>query len=82
MLHDRARQRIKQVWFTGELPPAAVRALAALETVLSSTSVDRLERNVQAWFAARASGGDGPTAPDLISLLRRALQLPLVVPNP
>jgi len=82
MLHDRARQRIKQVWFTGELSPAAVRALAELETVLCSTSVDRLERNVLAWFAARALSGYGPTAFDLISLLRRALQLPLVVPNP
>jgi len=82
MLHDRARQRIKQVWFTGELPAATMRVLAELEAVLSDTSVDRLERNVHAWFAARASGGDGPTAPDLISLLRRALHLPLVVPNP
>ena len=57
-------------------------ALAELETVLCSTSVDRLERNVLAWFAARALSGYGPTAFDLISLLRRALQLPLVVPNP
>ena len=81
VLYDRARQRIKQVWFTsnGELLPA--RALLDLEAALSDTAVERLERNVHAFFSGRAADLSTLTAADFIAVLRRALQLPLVVPN-
>jgi lipoate-protein ligase A len=81
VLYDRARRRIKQVWFTGEgkRPPAP--ALLDLEAELHETAVERLERNVHAFFSGRAVDVPGLTGADFIAVLRRALQLPLVVPN-
>ncbi len=81
VLYDRARRRIKQVWFTGEgkRPPAP--AVLDLEAELHETAVERLERNVHAFFSGRTVDVPGLAAADFIAVLRRALQLPLVVPN-
>jgi lipoate-protein ligase A len=81
MLYDRSRRRIKQVWFTtdsGLLPSSGI---TGLEAVLRDTSVERLERNVHAFFAA-GHELQSLKASEIISLLRRVLQLPLVVPHP
>ena len=82
VLYDRARRRIKQVWFIGEGKRLPAPALFDLETKLRDTAVERLERNVQAFFSGRAVDVAALTAADFIAVLRRALQLPLVVPNP
>ena len=82
VLYDRARCRIKQVWFTGEGNRLRAPALLLdLEAELRETAVERLERNVRAFFAGRAVEVPGLTAADFIAVMRRALQLPLVVPD-
>jgi lipoate-protein ligase A len=79
VLHDRIRRRIKQVWFTHSdyRPPTAT--LLAFEAHLNDTAVDRLERNTTAFFSAHALPVPASTAADFIAVLRRALQLPLIV---
>jgi lipoate---protein ligase len=81
VLYDRARHRIKQVWFTGEGNRLPAPALLDLEAALHETAIERLERNVHAFFSGRAVDVPVLTAADFIAVLRRALQLPLVVPN-
>ncbi len=81
VLHDRGTQRIKQVWFSTASNVGATPAVLALEAALRDTAVDRIERNVRAFFGSRtALGGYG--AADFIAVLRRALQLPLVIAYP
>jgi len=81
LLYDRARHRIKQVWFTHDAKVPRARALADFEAALNDTAVERLERNVQGFFSGRANDMSGLTSADFVAVLRRALQLPLVVPN-
>jgi lipoate-protein ligase A len=81
VLYDRAKQRIKQVWFTGDGKRLPARALLDLEAALNDTAVERLERNMHAFFSGRALDIPALTAADFIAVLRRALQLPLVVSN-
>ena len=74
-----AAHRIKQVWFAYEGTLKSRRLLVDLEAALCDTPVERLERNVQVFFAGRAAA-DMPalTAVDFIAVMRCALNLPLV----
>lgn len=78
VVYDRAAQRIKQVWFTHDKDIRPRRAIADLEAVLSDTGLERLERNVQSYFAGRAIELAGLTPADFVAVMRRALNLPLV----
>lgn len=79
VLYDRACRRIKQVWFTdsGYAPPAPT--LLAFEAHLNDTAVDRLEHNTHTFFRDHAIPAPAPAPADFIAVLRRALQLPLIV---
>ncbi len=81
ILYDRGRQRIKQVWFTRGSNSPETTVTAGLEAALSDTGVDRLERNVRAYLAGREGQVFAWAAAEFISVLRRALQLPLVAGN-
>lgn len=77
--YDRARQRIKQAWFTADWNTAPGRAIVDLEAVLTDTAIERIERNVHTFFSANSVEIPGLTPADFVLVLRRALQLPLVV---
>ncbi|MEO7726437.1 MAG: hypothetical protein ABIS45_04240 [Burkholderiales bacterium] len=77
VLYEHAARRIKQLWFTSDMPVAPLRGMLDLEAALSDTTVDRLERNVLAFFAAHGALR-GVTAEHLIAVVRRALNLPLI----
>jgi hypothetical protein len=79
VLYDRARSRIKQVWFTGGLTPLTTLPAAGLESALCDSAIERLERNVRAFFSVEETRGCAWVAADFISVMRRALQLPLIV---
>lgn len=81
VLYDGARQRIKQVWFAVDSQIEPARGRADLEAVLRDTAVERLERNICGFFSAHPTAVPGLTAADFVLVLRRALKLPLVVPN-
>jgi lipoate-protein ligase A len=82
LLYDHARRRIKQLWFTGNgcSPPTAT--LLDLEAHLSDTAVDRIERNINLFFSEHGVASPAATPADFIAVLRRALQLPLIVTGP
>lgn len=77
VLYEHAARRIKQLWLTCDAPVASPRALLDLEAALSDTTVDRLERNVLAFFAAQ-SALRGVTAEAVIAVVRCALNLPRI----
>jgi lipoate-protein ligase A len=82
VVYDRAAHRIKQVWFTHDETIRPRRVIADLEAALSDTSVERLERNVTAFFAGRTVDMPALIAGDFASVVRRALNLPLVARHP
>ena len=81
IVYDRTAHRIKQIWFAydGQVKPR--RMIADLEAALRDTAVERLERNVRAFFAGRASAVPALTAGDFVAVVRRALKLPRVAQN-
>jgi hypothetical protein len=79
VLYDSAQQRIRQVWFIRDGKPALEPRFADLEAVLRDTSVKRLERNVQSFFAAHGAALRAFSARDFIAVLRRALDLPVIL---
>ena len=81
VLYESVRQRIKQVWFAvaGRGEPAG--AQPELEAVLANTAVDRLDRNIRGFFSTHPTVLPALTPADYIHAMRRALKLPLVMPN-
>jgi lipoate-protein ligase A len=82
LVYDSAGHRIRQVWFAHDTPIEPRRVIADLEAALSGTTVERLERNVHAFFAGRAVAMPGLTPGDFVAVVRRALKLPLVTLHP
>jgi lipoate-protein ligase A len=78
--YDRARHRIRDAWFTSDNNLLLTPEITRLEAMLHETSVERLERNVDRFFSCSRS--QTIARAEVISLLRRGLQLPLVVPHP
>jgi lipoate-protein ligase A len=82
LIYDRTADRIKQVWFECDKACKPRRVIADLEAALADTAVERLEQNVRAFFAGRAVDMPVLTSGDFISVVRRALKLPVVAQNP
>jgi lipoate-protein ligase A len=79
VLYDCAQRRIKDVWFTVDGGVEPRRVLIDFESALRDTAVERLARNVSAFFAGRAVAMPGLTPRDFVAVVRRALKLPLVM---
>lgn len=72
---DRRTQRIKQVWFTGDVFVTPKRTIADLESVLRDIPLERLEQKVQDFFAQREVDMLLLTPDDFIAVVRMALAL-------
>ncbi|MHB1247463.1 MAG: lipoyl protein ligase domain-containing protein [Sulfuriferula sp.] len=70
---DRSQNRIKQVWFSGDVFINPRRTLADLEAALRDTLAEQLALNVKRFFAARAVDMLTLTADDFVSVLHEAL---------
>jgi len=79
---DLFTQRLRQVWFAGDVFVSPRRLVADLEATLKDTSLDRLESNVRAFFRARAHDAVALTPDDFINVIRLALRQPVAVQKP
>jgi len=70
---DRSQNRIKQVWFSGDVFISPRRALADLEAALRDTLAEQLALNVKQFFAGRSVDMLTLTADDFVSVLHEAL---------
>lgn len=70
---DSARDRIKQVWVTGDFFVKPARTVVDLEAHLRDTPVDALEANVNGFFAERTAEMLMLTPDDFLTVIRNAL---------
>ena len=71
--YDRARQRIKQVWFTGDFFVSPKRAIVDLEAALRDIDVVDCRRRVLAFFAEREIDMLGLQPEDFVVVIQSAL---------
>lgn len=71
--YDQPHQRIKQVWFTGDVFVNPRRTLADLEAALKDVALENVDAVVQAFFAAREVDLLGLAPADFVRVLRRAV---------
>ena len=71
--YDRVRQRIKQVWFTGDFFVSPKRAIADLEAALRDSEVADCKRRVHAFFAEREVDMLGLQPEDFVAVIESAL---------
>ena len=71
--YEPVAERIRQVWFTGDIFVSPRRTLADLEAALKNAAVADLEAIVGKFFSVRQVDMLGLTAGDFVSVLRRAL---------
>lgn len=71
---DRAMDRIRQVWYTGDMFVSPRRSIADLEAALKDCPVMELEARVKAFFADRDVDMLALTPEDFITVAREALQ--------
>jgi lipoate-protein ligase A len=74
LAYDRATDRIRQVWYTGDMFVSPRRAIADLEAALKDCPVAELEARVRTFFAGREVDMLALTPEDFISVAREALQ--------
>lgn len=70
---DPAAERIKQLWLSGDVFIQPKRTLADLEAVLRDSRVDRLEANIEQFFAVRQVDMLGLGARDFVQLIHAAI---------
>ncbi len=73
LTYDRATDRIKQVWFSGDFFVQPKRTIADLEAALRDTEAQAVARNVEAFFATRRVDMLGLEAADFVTVLEAAL---------
>ena len=71
--YDRALDRIKQVWFTGDIFVTPKRLIADLEGALRDTSAEHLSQIVEDFFAARECDMLGLAPADFAAVVKAAL---------
>lgn len=76
---DAPQQRIRQVWFSGDVFVSPRRTLIDLESQLRDVLLERMDEVVQAFFAARNVDMLGLTAQDISELLAQACAVQEVV---
>ena len=72
--YERARDRIRQVFFTGDFFVQPKRAMADLEACLRDTDAARLEENITSFFQARSVDMQGLAPADLLRVAQAALR--------
>lgn len=72
--YERARDRIRQVFFTGDFFVQPKRAMADLEACLRDTDAARLEENITSFFQARSVDMQGLAPADLLQVAQAALR--------
>lgn len=81
LIYDRPRHRVKQIRFSGDIRVSPRRTIADLEAALSDTSVERLEHNVNAFFAGHKVDMAALKADDFVAVIRLAVKQPIVAPS-
>lgn len=76
--YDRLTHRIRQVGFSGDIFVNPRRTIADLEATLRDTSVERVEQIVRVFFAGRQVDMLALTPDDFITVIRLAVQQPIV----
>lgn len=74
--YDRVGERIKQVWFTGDIFVSPRRTVADLEAALKDIGMERFEETVRAFFAGRQVDMLTLTPDDFIAVVRQAVSVP------
>lgn len=73
MNYDAARQRIQQLWFSGDFFISPRRTIADLEACLRDSDVQALQRNVETFFAQRTVDMLGLCTQDFVVVIQSAL---------
>ena len=71
--YDAARQRILQLWFSGDFFISPRRTIADLEACLRDSDVHAVQRNVETFFAQRTVDMLGLCAQDFVAVIQSAL---------
>ncbi len=71
--YDSHMQRIKQVWFTGDVFISPKRTMADLESALRDTATEQLKQKVHAFFAQHAVDMLSLTPDDFVAVIAMAI---------
>jgi len=78
VIYDRSAQRIKQVWFRGDVDNSPRRVIADLEAALRGTLIDRVAATIESFFSAATRPTQGLKPEHFIAAIGRALRLPAI----
>ena len=73
VVYDAARQRIQQVWFSGDFFISPRRTIADLEAHLRNSDARSLRQHIETFFAQRTVDMLGLSAQDFVTVLEAAL---------
>ena len=79
--YDMHTRTLRQVWFTGDVFVSPRRTLSDLESALRDVPVDRLEQRVLSFFNDRRVDMLTLTPQDFVTVVRLALQQPMLAPQ-
>lgn len=79
--YDVKAQTIRRVWLSGDRLVGCRRAILDLEAALRDVPVGRLAHRIERFFATRPLDMRMPAATDFLTLVRRALQQPVLARN-
>ncbi len=71
--YDKPSERLKQVWFTGDVFLQPKRTLADLEALLRDSLLERLDENIAAFFAERQVDMLGLAPADFATVIKAAV---------
>lgn len=81
LAYNRPTQVIRQVQFSGDIVVRPARILLDLEAALRDLPIASVGQRVQRFFASHAVGTSNLIAGDVVSVIQRAVQQPLVAGN-
>ena len=76
--YEQSTQIIRQVWFSGAITVNPRRTIADLEAALHDLPISRLPRKIEWFFASRAVDMAPLVPDDFVTIIRLALQQPLL----
>ena len=71
--YDKPTERLKQLWFTGDVFLQPKRTLADLEAHLRDSPLERLDENIAAFFSGRPADMLGLTPADFATVIKAAV---------
>jgi lipoate-protein ligase A len=81
LAYNTQTRRIREVWLSGDLALHPARTVFDLEAALRDIPVASLPRRVEWFFASRVIAADAVKPADIVTLIQRAVQQPLLARN-